>query len=385
MSAPVPAGAPELTDPHRSTLTSQPEVAPTPVDPWERYGWVMGAIWLVFLAFPLIESFQADTAPLWRAASVLAIVAFAAVYVWGFIRFDTFDSWTQVQGFGVRVLVALALLTVVPALVIGTEALGMLPFLVAFAMFSLAVRIALAFGVAMLVVAVLVPLALGTMDVDWFFLVIVGLVFASTAIVRVLEERGSVHRELTQQMTIVSERERVARDVHDVLGHSLTVVTVKAELARRLVDVDPARAKHELDQIQSLTRTALAEIRATVAGLRVARIDDELASAAVALAGSGIEAELPDDPSVVDPRHRIVLAWVLREAVTNVVRHSGARRCVVRLESAGLLVEDDGVGRSVSTDGNGLRGVRERVTAAGGELVVGPGTGGSGTRLEVSL
>src|SRR5690606_543184 len=125
------------------------------------------------------------------------------------------------------------------------------------------------------------------------------------------------------------ERERVARDVHDVLGHSLTVVSVKAELAERLVDVDPARARAELVEIQSLTREALAEIRATVSGLRVARLGDELVAARTALTGAGIEADLPENPDVVDPRHRIVVAWVLREAVTNVVRHSGATRCTV--------------------------------------------------------
>ena len=94
---------------------------------------------------------------------------------------------------------------------------------------------------------------------------------------------------MSRELALVAERERVARDVHDVLGHSLTVVTVKAELAERLVDLDPERAKAELAEIQTLSRQALAEIRATVGGLRAARLGDELASARTALAGAGIE------------------------------------------------------------------------------------------------
>ena len=153
----------------------------------------------------------------------------------------------------------------------------------------------------------------------------------------------------------------------------------------RLLEADPARARAELAEIQSLTRQALAEIRATVSGLRVARLADELAAAQAALDGAGIEADLPVDPSVVDPRHRIVLAWVLREAVTNVVRHSGATRCVVELGTDRLRVCDDGRGLGRSAPGNGLRGARERVSTAGGTLTVRPGPEGRGTLVEVQL
>ncbi|MGJ9411177.1 histidine kinase [Aeromicrobium sp. CF4.19] len=354
-------------------------------DPWERFGWIMGAIWLVFLAFPVVGSVEADTAWGWRLVSIASIVAFAAVYVDSFIRLDSWDTWTDVHRFGWRRLAALVLLCTAPALVIGVGALGMLPFLVAFSMFSLQLRAALGVSAVALLTAVAVPVALGSFAEYWFFTLIVVLVLVTTCLVRVLDERGSEHRELSRQMTIVSERERVARDVHDVLGHSLTVVTVKSELARRLVDDDPERAKAELDDIQTLTRTALAEIRATVAGLRVARIDDELLAAAQALAGAGIEADLPEDPAVVDPRHRIVLAWVLREAVTNVVRHSEATRCTVRLQANGILVEDDGVGSHGASEGNGLRGLRERVAASGGQLELTGVSDGPGTRLEVVL
>jgi two-component system sensor histidine kinase DesK len=170
-----------------------------------------------------------------------------------------------------------------------------------------------------------------------------------------------------------------------VLGHSLTVVTVKAELAERLVDIDPARAKDELAEIQVLSRQALAEIRATVGGLRAARLDDELASATTAFAGAGIEAHLPEDTTAVDPRHRIVLAWVLREATTNVLRHSDADECWVEIDSNRLTVRDDGRGVEGRPEGNGIRGLRERVEAAGGALSITTGPEGHGTVLEVTL
>lgn len=367
----------------RRSPDAEPDEAPQ--DPWERYGWVMGAIWLVFLAFPVVSSVQAEWSTPWRAASVVSIVAFGTVYVLAFMRLDTLDTWADVHRYGLGRLAVLLLLCVVPAVVIGVGALGMLPFLVAFSMFSLYLRWALVVGGAALLATIIVPALSGLLPELWFFALIVTLVFVTTCLVRVLDERGSQQRELSRQMLIVSERERVARDVHDVLGHSLTVVTVKSELARRLVDADPDRAKAELDDINALTRTALAEIRATVAGLRVTRMDVELESARVALAGAGIEAELPDDYSVVDPRHRLVLAWVLREAVTNVVRHSSAHRCVVTLHQAGIIVEDDGLGCAGSREGNGLRGLRERVSQAGGSLSLDTSAGPTGTRLEVRL
>lgn len=354
-------------------------------DPWDRFGWIMGAIWLVFLLFPLTAAVTADAWWVWRALTGLAILAFATAYVHGFIRMGRTETWGQVQAFGWRYLAVLVALMLAVSLVIGVEALGMVTFVVAFAMFTLPLAAALSMGVAGLAAAILVPLWLGVLAETWSFVPIVLLVGIATAVVRVLEQRQREHQGMAAEMALVAERERVARDVHDVLGHSLTVVTVKAELAQRLVDADPERAKAELAQIQSLTREALAEIRATVAGLRVARLADEVGHAGATLADAGVSADLPGDVSVVDPRHRIVLAWVLREAVTNVVRHSGARHCTVDFGPSTLSVSDDGRGLGGRREGNGLRGVRERVTAAGGTLDVGPGSDGRGTTVRVQL
>lgn len=369
-------------------MTAGPATTPPERDtqnPWERNGWIMGAIWLVFLLFPLAAAITVDTTWAGHVFAVTAILSFAAAYIYGFVRIGRSETWTQVNRLGWRVLALLVVLIGAAALVIGVNALGMVTFVVAFAMFTLPLPAALGIGIAGVGTAVLVPLSLGILEDTWSFVPIVLMVGVATAVVRVLEQRGAEHQEMAAEITLVAERERVARDVHDVLGHSLTVVTVKSELAQRLIDTDPERAKAELAHIQSLTREALAEIRATVAGLRVARLADELDSAAAALADAGVAADLPADPSIVDPRHRIVLAWVLREAATNVVRHSAARRCTVEIGSSMLAVTDDGRGLAGHREGNGLRGVRERVTSAGGKLSLGPGPAGRGTTVRVEL
>jgi two-component system sensor histidine kinase DesK len=343
----------------------------------------MSSLWLVFLIFPLSAAF-ADPSWIRRWLGVAAILAFASVYVYGFFRIGRTDTWAQVNRLGWTCVAVLVTLTAAAALAVGLDALGMVIFIIAFAMFSLPFTAAIGVAVMGLAVVVLAPMALGVLGEVWLLLPVFLAVGVGTAVVRALDQRGMQHQEMAKQAALVAERERVARDVHDVLGHSLTVVTVKAELAQRLVDADPERAKAELSQIQSMTREALAELRATVAGLRVARLGDELTAARGALADAGVSAQMPDDVSVVDPRHRILLAWVLREAVTNVVRHSGASQCAVKVGPSMLSVTDDGRGCS-GPEGNGLRGVRERVAAAGGALSIAPGPGGRGTIVRVEM
>jgi len=328
-----------------------------------------------------------------RAGGLLAIGAFAAVYLTAFFLLDRgYDGVKLGLSAG---LVMLALMWAV-GLVIGLDCLGMLAFVVSLAMFSLPLRAAVGVLAAAVTACLVLTALAGQLEQRGYFAAIVFFVGLITGTIRYLEIRGAMYKELRQEAALANERERVARDVHDVLGHSLTVVAVKSELAQRLIDVDPDRAKAELESIRSLTREALGEIRATVAGLRVARLADELDAAREALAGAGIEASVPADASAVDPRHRIVLAWVLREAVTNVVRHSGAARCSVSLGPALLQVADDGRGLGSppsspsppspsSPEGNGLRGVRERVAAVGGRMTIGPGLDGRGLGLEVDL
>jgi two-component system sensor histidine kinase DesK len=188
-----------------------------------------------------------------------------------------------------------------------------------------------------------------------------------------------------EELAVERERGRVARDIHDILGHSLTVITVKSELAGRLVDADPERAKAEIAEVETLARGALADVRVTVAGVRGVTITGELAAARAALAAAGMRAELPTSTDSVPPDRRELAGWVVREGVTNVIRHSAASVCRITLAPHGVEIADDGVGPSgSSSSANGLSGLRERVEGAGGRMSVGRSDLG-GFSLKVQL
>lgn len=357
-------------------------------DPWERWGWLFGAIWLFFFGFPLAYTWTSDRGLPFKLGVTAIIAAFMVIYVVTLRRATAnigCGEYDRARRQGWTGLVVLVAVVVALATLIGPNALTGMPFIVGLPVFFLPWRWVWGTSLTLLLGGILLSVLIwGWVPVVMFggiSVLVLGISMAS----RHMEDRQESNRAVVSQLELTEERERVARDVHDVLGHSLTVVTMKTELARRLIDSDPERAKAELAEVQDLSRAALAEIRATVAGLRVARLADEVESARVALAGAGIEADLPEDVAVVDPRHRITVAWVLREAVTNVVRHSRAQVCRVRLGSDGLVVEDDGRGTGGRGEGNGIRGLRERVAQAGGEILIGPGSTGRGTRLEVRL
>lgn len=195
-------------------------------------------------------------------------------------------------------------------------------------------------------------------------------------------------------LAVANERARLARDLHDVLGHSLTTITVKTGLARRLLEsgADVERVRDELRDTEQLSRRALADIRATVSGQRRMSLAAELVVARSALRAAGVEADLPHAVDDVATGLEEPLAYVLREGVTNVVRHSGAGRCTVRLGARWLEVSDDGDGRggqggpdsSDGSDGNGLTGLRERLAAVHGTIEAGPRPGG-GYRLRAEV
>jgi two-component system sensor histidine kinase DesK len=168
-----------------------------------------------------------------------------------------------------------------------------------------------------------------------------------------------------------NERARIARDIHDLLGHSLTTITVKAGLARRLSTTDPQRSAAEIAEVEELARRSLNDVRAVVTNYREVSLAGELAAARELLRAAGIEAHLPGATDVVDPAHQTLFAWVLREGLTNVVRHAHATSCTVTLTAHSLDLVDNGIG-GAGQPGNGLSGLRERVLAAGASLEAGP-------------
>lgn len=190
------------------------------------------------------------------------------------------------------------------------------------------------------------------------------------------------------ELAVTAERERLARELHDVLGRTLSLIAVKAELGARLSESGDAAAEDEMRDVQRLAREALREVRQAVSGDYVPSLAAELAAAPTALQAAGIAANVATTDEPINAAHATAIAWALREAVTNVVRHSGARTCWITIQSLDghttLEVVDDGRGPSDTTRGMGLEGLTQRIEALGGTLQVGRGETG-GFRLLVVL
>ena len=176
-----------------------------------------------------------------------------------------------------------------------------------------------------------------------------------------------------ERMATIAERERISRDLHDLLGHTLSLITLKAELARKQFDRAPEAARREIGDIESIARSALAQVRSAVSGYREDALAGSLASARTTLAAAGIALHERIDAVALAPAAEHALALALCEAVTNVVRHAGATSCTVGLKLEGrhavLRIADNGqaLGGRVPAHGNGLKGMRERIGALGGQ------------------
>jgi two-component system, NarL family, sensor histidine kinase DesK len=205
-------------------------------------------------------------------------------------------------------------------------------------------------------------------------------------------ERNRMNRKLRkaneeiEHLATVAERERIARDLHDVLGHTLSVITLKSELASKLIDRDPERAGKEIQEVSEISRQALTDVRDAIRGYRAKGLAAELAQAKSTLETAGLTVQCDAATTMKLPAmQESVLSLAVREAVTNVVRHAQAHSCRMRLEqyngSCRLEIQDDGRGGS-SLEGNGLRGMRERVEMIGGTL---QRSTDSGTTLTITL
>jgi two-component system sensor histidine kinase DesK len=191
----------------------------------------------------------------------------------------------------------------------------------------------------------------------------------------------------SEHLAKVAERERIARDLHDLLGHTLSVIVLKSELASRLTASDPARAAEEIRDVERISRDALTQVRAAVRGYRSAGFDGELKIAMQALEAAGIQVETSVEHPALSPAQETVFAMALREAVTNIVRHAHATVCRLTLRQVGrfceMVVSDNGQGGSLD-EGSGLSGMRERVEALGGALER-DGTHGTQLRIRVPV
>ncbi|MBY6367267.1 sensor histidine kinase [Rhodococcoides corynebacterioides] len=356
------------------------------VEQRQRRGWLFGAIWLAFLVYPLGRILQYPGPWSWTVAGCVSLALFAVAFLVGFREFrrrlhddDRRPEQTR-RAWATLVLLTALLVPVVPAA--GDSVLTGSVYLAVFGIITLPGRTGVAVvAVVAAAVEILPRVVDGWTPDNSAAITVVAAAMAAWGVKTLIQRNAQlleVRRRLAD-LAVVEERERLARDVHDILGHSLTVVTVKAELAGRLIEHDPRRASAEIADIEALARQALADVRSTVGGFRHLRLDEELLGARSALDAAAIELRRHGNVDDVPEDRRELFARVLREAVTNVVRHSGASTCTVDLGRERITVEDDGVGPGAGgqgATGSGLSGLADLVRDAGGTLTIARGTRG---------
>jgi two-component system sensor histidine kinase DesK len=408
----------------------------TPVPPevmargrWGRVGWLFAAIWLVYLAQPVGVLWRnPDLAR--RYVGLAALIAFAALFVVTFavVRLRRSRYQGLPRAVGVGVVAAEACLVALGFWTIGESATSLLIYLAVMSVFLLPTRAGWACVAACVAASIIVPDQVHGWHADgsMAFQIFVS-ALAAWGVGQLIQRNAQLvaaRNEITR-LALADQRNQFARDLHDILGHSLTVVAVKAELAGRLASLDPQRAETEIADVERIARQALADVRAAAAGYREITLAGELASAQTALAAAGVEADLPGQEIGQIPRlQQELFGWAVREGVTNVVRHSGATRCRIRVSPSEVEISDDGCGPPTpagaspdrggraredglaseagacggwvqddlqrlgsgcgATSGHGLSGLRERAAAAGATLSVGRSAAG-GFALRVRL
>ncbi len=185
-----------------------------------------------------------------------------------------------------------------------------------------------------------------------------------------LRDELSAAEDRIATLAVAAERERIARDLHDILGHSLTAVVVKAGLVVRLAESQPDLARENMAEVEEIARTALSDVRATATGFRQVRLATELAGARSVLAAADISATTPEALPPLSDQLSEFFGWVVREGVTNVVRHSGARHCTISVSAESVTITDDGPHHCPYEIGNGLTGLTERADQLGARVTV---------------
>ncbi|MFI6595243.1 histidine kinase [Nonomuraea sp. NPDC050536] len=183
-------------------------------------------------------------------------------------------------------------------------------------------------------------------------------------------------QEAKASLAVSEERLRFARDLHDLLGHSLSVIALKSELAAKLATKDAGRAAAEMASVRHLAGESLTEVRAAVEGYQMLDLEAELAGVRAALEAAGARCTIEASAADLSPAARALLAWVVREGATNVLKHSTATRIAIRIDGGVLEMRNDGLAGPVSGQGSGLRGLSERIAGAGGSLSAAPTDGG---------
>lgn len=341
-------------------------------------GPAMGVVWVVFLVQPWLAAWRSP-AGLARDVSLTAVAGLAVSFAWTVVTHGG-GRGERMGGPGVAlVLGGQAALVGLSTVAAAEQGLVGLVFLSVSAVFLIGQPRALLVPLGASAVVVGLPRVVpvwATIDGLVLSVLLASFaVFGFTQLVQRNRQLQLAQAEVTV-LAVERERERIARDMHDILGHSLTVIAVKAELAGKLFELDPGRSRAEMAQVQALARGALADVRGMVSATRAVTLAGELAGARQAFDAAGVQAQVPGSVDDVPEHLRELFAWALREGTTNVLRHAAASRVEVTMTADSLVVDDDGQGPSdgpggqPAAPGNGLHGLTERARAARARLEV---------------
>jgi two-component system sensor histidine kinase DesK len=340
---------------------------------WTPYAWLIYLVYFLLLPFFLPATF-AD-----RALAVAATFVALVLYFWGY--------WLK----GRQVLWVVGGFVAMGVVLIPSNVAASVFFVYGASFLGKAFEPATAYRylAAILAVAGLEAAILRLPPYGWIpamvFSALVGAVVIHQYNRKRLTDQLLVAQEEVQHLATVAERERIGRDLHDLLGHTLSVIVLKSELASKLTASDPERAAREIREVERISREALAEVRSAVQGYRAGGIERELKEAHRTLETAGIRMEAFIQPQRLSPALESVIAMALREGVTNIVRHAQATECRLSLQQkegwCELEIADNGRG-GLLEEGNGLSGMRYRVEALGGLL---ERNGASGTRLRIRV
>src|SRR5438105_416245 len=354
---------------------------------WIKLGRLFMVAWLAFFIYPLAAFLTDRFSTEMRVYGLLLLLALALIWAWFWIRILAGPD----HRFLLPAIVGATLILVVFTLRTPPQygSLFLYPVIMAGAAFPW--RRGVAAVVVLSVLAAVIELARGESVTTSTGQLLNNLLVGTAAVAgRLLIEANqqlSQAREEIGRLAVGEERLRFARDLDDLLGHSLSVIALKSELAGRLMKTTPGLAAHEVEDIEKVARDALRDVREAVAGYRQPTLAAELAGAHEALAAAAIEFHVDQEHGPLPPAIEAVLAWTVREGVTNVMRHSQAKRCAIRISSrdGAITVEvvDNGRGGTPES-GSGLDGLRERVVERGGRLTAEP-LPHEGFRLRVTL
>lgn len=356
-----------------------------------RFWRLYAQAWLVCLLFPILTLIELQPTPVHLILALTGLVVFVISYTWVMWSHPIQSIArrpTQVRQ-AVALLAGLTLLVLVLSLAYGSAFLWLFVGVSAIAGVTLSLWSAfwVVMALTLLTLFASVGVSGGIVASDWLHIIplmllvrglsldMIGLARLSSALREVHATRGELAR-----LAVMEERLRVARDLHDLLGHTLSLIVLKSELARRVVEQDPQRAVQEIHEVERVARQSLHEVREAVAGYRQPRLESELDGARQLLDAAGIACHIEHTAGALPSTIDAVLAWTVREGVTNVIRHSRARNCTIRvtceLERARAEITNDGEWRkeqiALDKAGSGLAGLMERVSAHGGQIETGP-------------